>query len=89
MTFCDLASCYGAGDLATLINKRYDLAFSLWLNRRRSMVRQAESVRLGAVTAIGNDMRIGWFMCNSDTPEEARYEFDRHQAAKIQKEARK
>lgn len=88
MTFCDLAGSYGAGDLSTLIRKRYDLAFSLWLNRRRTIIRQAETVRLGAVTAISNDMRLGWFMCNSDSPEEARYEFDRHQAAKVQKEAK-
>ncbi len=88
VAFCDLAACYGAGDLANLIYTRYDLAFSLWLNRKRSAVRQAEIVRLGAVAGIGNDMRIGWFMCQADTAEEARYEFDRHQAAKVQREAK-
>jgi len=87
VAFCDLAACYGAGDLANLIKTRYDLAFSLWLNRKRSIVRQAETVRLGAVTALSNDMRLGWFMCQADDPGEARYHFDRHQAAKIQAES--
>lgn len=89
VAFCDLAACYGAGDLANLITTRYDLAFSLWLNRKRSIIRQAETVRLGAVTAFSNDMRIGWFLCQADNPDEARYLFDRHQAAKVHQEAKK
>lgn len=89
VAFCDLAACYGAGDLANLIATRYDLAFSLWLNRKRSIIRQAETVRLGAVTAFTNDMRIGWFLCQSDSAAEARYLYDRHQVAKVQQEAKK
>ena len=84
VAFCDLAACYGAGDLANLVKTRYDLAFSLWLNRKRSQVRQAETVRLGCLTGLSGDMRLGWFACLADTPDEARYMFDQHQAAKIQ-----
>lgn len=79
-TFTDLAACYGVGDLHHLIKKRYDLVFSLWLNRGRSAVRQAETVRLGAVTAMTGGQKLSWFNCIADTPEEARFLFDRHQA---------
>lgn len=89
VAFCDLAACYGAGDLAHLTRFRYDLAFSLWLNRKRAIIRQAETVRLGCVTGLAGDMRIGWFACLADTAEEARYLFDQHQAAKMQQESRK
>ncbi|MFZ9077522.1 MAG: hypothetical protein ACO23H_03240 [Alphaproteobacteria bacterium] len=83
MTFCDLAEIYGVGDLSRLIIKRYDLVFSLWLNRTRSQVRRAESVRLGAATALGGDMQLGWFLCVTDTEDEGRFMFDRYQMEKV------
>lgn len=83
MTFCDLAATYGAGDLNHLAKTRYDLVFSLWLNRNRSQVRQAEIVRLGAVTAMAGGQRLSWFACLYETADEARYAYDKHQAAMV------
>lgn len=86
--FTDIAACYGAGDLNTLVKKRYDLAFSLWLNRGRSIVRQAEIVRLGGVTALTGGQKLSWFDCLADTPEEARYLFDKHQAMMVKEQTK-
>ena len=81
--FCDLAERYGVGDLNLLTQKRYDLVFSLWLNRHRTLIRRAEAVRMGAATAIGGEMKLGWFACLTESIDEARYMFDRHQMHKV------
>lgn len=78
--FSDLAATYGAGDLCHLIRKRYDLAFSLWLNSTRSRLRQAEIVRLGALTAVSGGQGKGWFFANTDTRDEAISQYERHRS---------
>lgn len=81
--FCDVAASYGVGDLNQLIEKRYDLFFSLWLNKDRTIIRHAESVRLGAITAMTGSQKVGWYAALTDTVDEAKHHFHQHQAAMV------
>lgn len=57
----------------------------LWLNRHRSLLRQAEHVRLGASATLGT-RKLGWFLATTDTAAEAQLAYDQHVTDSVQRE---
>ncbi len=81
----DDAALYGI-DVYQLRRDDYEAYVGLRLNRNRSLLRQAEAVRLGSTATLGT-RKLAWFLATTDTEDEAKLAYEQHVTDTMQQSA--